>query len=55
MISPTKKYTAKVDYNCYLPNYYRSTLQEKKAEIESEGWKFEEVRRKAEETVIRIC
>ncbi len=54
MINPTKKYTAKVDYNCYLPNYYRSTLTDKMTEITSEGWKWQEVRKKAEETVLRI-
>jgi DNA mismatch repair ATPase MutL len=40
MINPTKKYSSKVDYKCYLPNYYRATLAEKAEEINSQGWKF---------------
>lgn len=37
-----------------MPNYYRETLLEKRAEIEEQGWRFEEVGRKAGETVVRI-
>lgn len=54
MINPTKKYTYKADYKCYLPNYYRETLFSKIEEIKSEGWQFTEISKKAEETIIRI-
>ena len=54
MINPTKKYTYKADYKCYLPNYYRETLFSKIEEIKNEGWQFTEICKKAEETIIRI-
>lgn len=54
MINPTKKYTCSVNYQTYLPNYYRETLNDKKQEIIDQGWKFKEIKKKAEETVLQI-
>jgi vacuolar-type H+-ATPase subunit I/STV1 len=54
MINPTKKYTVAVNFNAYVPNYYRETLQDKKNIIISNGWIFEEKYKKAEETIVKI-
>lgn len=54
MLNPTKKYTTEASYLTFLPNYYRETLEEHRQQINDQGWVFEEVQRKAGETVLRI-
>ena len=54
LINPVKKYSTGINFMTFLPNYYRSTLEEKYDVFDKEGWSFEIMEKKAESTLVKV-